>query len=506
MTLRATHVHARADDYAAPGGPWDVPALHDLLDVAALGAADRVLLVDDTERVDGAALAERVGRVAGWLSSRGVAPGEVVAWQAPNATASVVLLRACWSLGAVAVPLHPQWRGTEIGLALAALGNHHLVDVEHDADGWRRAHPVEASPVGAHDLAAVLFTSGSSGAPKGVIHSHATLACKASTMAAWHGLGPDDAVLMPAPVAHVSGLLNGVTLPGCVPFRAVLMARWDPARALDLIEREQITFMVGPPTFFVAMMRSPGFAAARVATMRVISSGGAGVGEAFVEEASEAFGCTVKRTYGSTEAPTVATSTPDDVPEDARWADGRAVGAAELRIVDPASGDALASGAVGELWVRGPELCCGYLDPVATAASFTDDGWFRTADLAAIDGSGWLTVAGRVADVIIRGGENVAAADVEEHLEAHPRIHQAVAVGFPDDLMGERVCAFVVSDGDVTPEECRRWFEERGAARYKAPERLVRIGEVPVLPTGKPDRAALRAEAARRFRVSPRGH
>ena len=132
----------------------------------------------------------------------------------------------------------------------------------------------------------MLFTSGSSGTPKGVLHTQATLAYKATLMADVHELHPDDCVLMPAPCAHISGLLNGITLPGVVPFRSVFMARWDPEVALDLIERERVTFMVGPPTFFVSLMQAPGFAPGRVESLRLISSGGAGVSVAFVEEAS----------------------------------------------------------------------------------------------------------------------------------------------------------------------------------------------------------------------------
>src|SRR4029079_173549 len=239
-------------------------------------------------------------------------------------------------------------------------------------------------------LAAVLFTSGSSGAPKGVLHTQATLAYKATLMARVHELGVDDCVLMPAPGAHISGLLNGVTLPGVVPFRTVFMARWDPELALDLIERERVTFMVVPPTFFVGLMQAPGFTPDRAASLRLISSGGAGVIVACVEKASQRLGAVVKRTYGSTEAPTVATSTGTDADADAHRHDGHAIGAVELRVVD------------GELRVRGPEVCVGYLDREQSADAFDADGWFRTGDLATLDAGGWLTIVGRLKDVIIR--------------------------------------------------------------------------------------------------------
>jgi cyclohexanecarboxylate-CoA ligase len=304
-------------------------------------------------------------------------------------------------------------------------------------------------------------------------------------MIAAHGLTPTDAILMPAPLAHVSGLLNAVQVSGAAGMKAVLMDRWEPELALELIERERITFMIGPPTFFVALMGAPGFSPERVATLRLVSSGGAGVTPAFVEEASERLDCRVKRTYGSTEAPTVTTSTATDSVERSRETDGHPTGAVELRVSD-----------AGELWLRGPELFVGYSDAELTRASVSQ-GWFRTGDLATVDADGWLTIVGRIKDIIIRGGENIAAAEVERILEAHPDVRHAVAVGYPDDRLGERVCAFVVASQPFDVDACRRWFEERGVARFKTPERVVQLEELPVLAAGKPDRAGLQRRASR---------
>jgi len=314
--------------------------------------------------------------------------------------------------------------------------------------------------------------SGSSGSPKGVLHTQETLAFKAAQMRHAHELGPDDCVLMPAPAAHISGLLNGVTLPGVVPFRTVFMARWDPEAALALIERERVTFMVGPPTFFVSMMQAPGFSSARVASLRLISSGGAGVGEAFVAEAAQAFGARVKRTYGSTEVPTIIT-------------DGRTIGPVDVRIDTE-----------GELLARGPEVCVGYVDKAQTAEAFTPDGWFRTGDLATEAADGSIEIVGRLKDVIIRGGENISAAEIEAVLEAHPDIRHAVAVGQPDPVMGERVVAFVEGSASFDLAACREWFTARGVARFKTPERVEVVDSLPLLASGKPDRTALRLRAA----------
>ncbi len=455
-----------AAEYRRPGGAWDRPSLDELLTSAAPPE-----------------LAQRVARVAGGLRAHGVEPGDAVAWQAHNRDEVGLLYRACWRLGAVAAPLHHQLGAGDVERARHAVHPKLVVD---DLDSLPDGEPVTECWNEREQLAAVLFTSGSSGAPKGVLHTQATLAYKATLMANVHELGTGDCVLMPAPAAHISGLLNGITLPGVVPFRTVFMARWDPELALDLIERERVTFMVGPPTFFVGLMQARGFSADRVASLRLVSSGGAGVSVAFVEEASQRLGAVVKRTYGSTEAPTVATSTGTDALVDAHAHDGHAIGAVELRIVD------------GELLVRGPEVCVGYLDPEQNADAFDAARWFRTGDLATLGADGWLAIVGRLKDVIIRGGENISTAEVEHELEAHPDVRQAVAVGYPDPLMGERVAAFVEGAATFDVEAARAWFAERGVARFKTPERVVVVKTLPTLPTGKPDRDALRARLGER--------
>jgi len=428
----------------------------------------------------------RIAALAGGLRSEGVRRGDVVAWQAPNWHESLLLFRACWRLGAIAAPVHHQAAAAEVERMLRqvdpvlTLGRDDVRGTRFETLG--RGQPVVESSATPSDPAVALFTSGSTGEPKAAIHTQQGLAYKATTMARAHGLTSDDATLTPAPLAHISGLLNAVLLGGATPMCAVLMDRWDPERALASIGEERITFMIGPPTFFVSLVHAPAFAPERVETMRLVSCGGAGVTPAFVVEASHALGARVKRTYGSTEAPTVTTTTPDDSERDARETDGRAVGEVELLLGDH-----------DELLLRGPELFVGYADPDQTAAAI-DDGWFRTGDVARLD-DGWLTIVGRIKDVIIRGGENIAAGEVEAVLEAHPAVRQAVAVGQPDEVMGERVCAFVVADGPFDVEACRAWFAEQGVARFKTPERVVEVAELPLLAAGKPDRAELSRRA-----------
>lgn len=403
----------------------------------------------------------RIAAAAGGLRARGVQRGDIVSWRMPNGDVPMLLYRACWRIGAVAAPVH------HLG-DMAPPG----VVVEDLPDG----PPVQLSEAQPDDLAVMLFTSGSSGAPKAVLHNHRALAYKSQLMVEIHGLRSDDAVLMPAPMAHISGLLNGVLVAGVVPFRAVFMAKWDPEEAAALIERERITYMVGPPTFFVDLMRVP---RTPPRGLRLISSGGAGVTPAFCAEATELLGARVKRAYGSTEAPTMTTSREHDPVERGWQTDGRPVGAVEVRL-----------GPSDELWVRGPELFVGYADAAQTAAVMTD-GWFRTGDTASIDADGWVTITGRLGAVIIRGGENISASEIEGLLERHPYVHQAVALGYPDERLGERVAAVVVADETFDLAACQAWFADLGVARFKTPERVVRVDAMPTLPAGKPDRAAM---------------
>ena len=509
MRLVTTYRQPAAARYRRPGGAWDVPTLDRLL--ASPRRATAPAVVDGDVRLDAGTLDRLASSVAGGLRARGVRRGDVVAWQLPNWWEAVVLFHACWRLGAVAAPIHHQVGAAEVGrmvedlgprvsLAGGALPLGALVD----AVGVRAGDPrfdelLAGAPVtGGHsrgsDVAVVLFTSGSTGHPKGVLHTHRGLTAKAHGMVRAHGLTTTDVALMPSPLAHVSGLLNSVLVPGAAAMPVVLMEKWDATRGVALAEEHRASFMIGPPTLFLGMLDVPG-CRDRVTSLRVVSCGSMGVTPEFVDEAREGFGAMVKRTYGSTEAPTVTTASWDDPPDKARDTDGHPVGDAEVAVVTPGTVSPVPTGRRGEVLVRGPELFVGYGEAAQTAEAVRH-GWFATGDLGTLDGDGWLTIVGRLKELIIRGGENIVGAEVERILELHPGVRQAVVVGRPDDRMGERVVAFVVGGDGVDVAECRRWFAEQGVARFKTPEYVVHLDEVPVLGVGKPDRGRLRGMAA----------
>ena len=262
-------------------------------------------LVDGDTRLSSTDVAARADEMATQLTADAYHP-----FVASSTASSVIAFLACWRARAVASPLHSRLTERE-QVALR-----------------ERVLALPAEP----GLGVVLATSGSSGRPKLVRHTSAALAYKARLMADVHALNSDDVVLMPAPLAHVSGLLNGILLPGAAGMKTVLMERWSAADALELIQREGVTFMIGPPTYFVQMMATPGFSPERLSSVRLISCGGAGVDSGFAKRAADAFGAVVKRTYGSTEAPTVTTSYAGDPPERGWTSDGRPVGDVELRV------------------------------------------------------------------------------------------------------------------------------------------------------------------------------
>jgi cyclohexanecarboxylate-CoA ligase len=498
----------------------------------ALGAWTDETLVDRLANVDGAGLAivdgdtrltvadlrASTSALAGALWDMGVRPGTVVAWQLPNWWEGVAVCWAAWRCGAVVSPITPNLRAREVEFILGQC-DASVVFVPHDFRGTdyptlvrdtgfagsvvevRGATPLPTSTttpvveVTVDDPAVILWTSGTTAEPKGVVHSHQSLRVEADTIAAAHDMRAGEALLLPMPITHVAGLTYGVLLPITSAITAVLMDTWKPARALEIVERERIAVMISTPVFMRTMIDDPTFEAADRSSLRLFSLGGAGVAPAMVREGAGAFGCWCKRTYGSTEYPTLTTGRLGDDSELDATTDGCLIDLSELRIVDPETLVDLAPSIPGELLARGPEMFVGYLDAAVDDEAFTTGGWFRTGDLASFSDD-HLTIVDRLKDVIIRGGENISAQEVEAALVSHAGVVEAACVAAPDPVMGEAVCAFVIASGHVEPtlEELRAHLVSQGLARFKLPSRLEVRHELPRTASGKVQKAPLRAE------------
>jgi cyclohexanecarboxylate-CoA ligase len=484
-------------------------------------------------------------RAAAWgLSRLGVAPGEVVSWQLPNWHEALVLHHAVLRLGAVSNPIVPIYRHHEVGQILARprsrvavvpgvfRGFDHaemlrelrpgLPELAHvviarpedggaemsfadlldggpadgdPADGGS-TRPGPPPPPTADDPMLLLFTSGTTADPKGVLHTHNTLDYENQSIIDLYGLGPGDIVFMPSPVSHITGLLYGLQLPPMLGTTVVMQDVWDPSEALRLIERHRCSFTVAATPFLHGLAHHPRLAHHDVRSLRVFACGGADVPSALIEEAGRRLGCAAMRIYGSTEFPTLSASAPEAPLAVRAGTDGRPIGAAEFRIVDD-DGAEVAPGETGELVVRGPELFLGYLREPGEAdgaGEFTPDGYFHTGDLATSH-DGHISIRGRKKDIILRGGENISVTEVEDLLFRHPAVREVAVVAMPDPVMVERGCAFVVPEKASDPpalEELVRYLLTKRIAKQKLPERLELVGELPKTQSGKVQKFRLR--------------
>jgi cyclohexanecarboxylate-CoA ligase len=483
-------------------------------------APEALAVVDGDERLTYGDLDERVRRAAALLAGLGVCPGDVVAWQLPNWWEAVVLHHAIIVLGGISNPVMPILRERELTFmlrqssarilvvpetfrrfdhaALAATLRERVDTLQHvlvvrpqaprddDFGALLAATEPGATPLAASDPVLLLYTSGTESVPKGALHSHATLAAEIASIRDLYALGEHDVVFMPSPVGHITGVLYALHLPVLLRSAVVLQDVWEAGRALQLIQRERCSFQVGATPFLQALTNHEDLARRDVSSLKVFVCGGADVSPALVRRAAQRLDCCVVRTYGSTEMPTVTAGRLDDPPERRAATDGRAIGAAEVRVRE------------GHVEARGPELFLGYLDPALTAAAMTPDGWFRTGDLGVLDSDGHLTIRGRAKDIIIRGGENISVKEVEDVLLEHPAIADVAVVAMPDPLMGEKGCAFaVLVDGaHLALGDLVAYLDGQGIARQKCPERLEAVDELPRTPSGKVKKFELRERAA----------
>jgi acyl-CoA synthetase (AMP-forming)/AMP-acid ligase II len=343
----------------------------------------------------------------------------------------------------------------------------------------------------------LFYTSGTTADPKGVMHTTATIGAYAQSGGAVSGKEPDDVGLLQFPLTHIGGLAAFVAGPLLFGSRAIYLDPWEPNLALDLIEREKVTSAGGPPVILQGLVAAATLTPERVRTLRTAGTGAAGVPPQLVRDVTEKLGAFSFRSYGLTECPMLTTGVPDDPEAKRMRTDGRPSPGCEVRIVD-ADGQPLPRGREGEIQAFGPQLCVGYLDPELTREAFTDDGFLRTGDLGVMDEDGYVTVTGRVKDIIIRKGENLSAKAIEDILLDHPDIVDVAVIGLPDADRGERACAVVVvRDGAAAPDldAVRRFMADRQIMRQMTPEQVEIVDALPRNATGK----VLKFELQKRF-------
>jgi acyl-CoA synthetase (AMP-forming)/AMP-acid ligase II len=520
-----------------PPDELQLPA-HILAGAAAHDGCPLVFVSGDGERPTTlGALVSDAEKVAGALQARGIGPGDVVAVQLPGSYEGAVVQAAVSLCGAVLLPVVMIYGPHELDFVLSRSGATAVVLTrEH------RGRPHAATVLGGlsglpalklavvvgdgapghgaigyaglvgrpggeyrqpgpdpDDRAVLMYTSGTTADPKGVRHSHRTLLAEAKSPVYTH-TGPGERSLGLFPPGHIAGLLSllRILLLGTP---TVIMQAWESALAARLIDRHAVTSSGGAPVQLSGLLDQQANGTASLATLREFLTGAAPVAPSLIRRA-DAAGITAFRSYGSSEHPTISAGNIAD-PLDRRAAtDGRLVAGNQVRVVDPDGRD-VPAGRDGEILSRGPELFTGYTDAALNSASFLPGGWFRTGDVGRLDGDGYLTVTDRLKDIIIRGGENISAKEVEDLLITHPAVADVAVIPAMDPVMGERVCAVVVlrPGHSFGIEEARAHVAAAGAARQKTPEVIVRADELPRTPAGKVRKDVLRAQV----RATPPG-
>jgi len=525
-------------------GHWRNRLLVDYLDDAVRSRPEQVATIDVHGSYTYAQLAEDVDCAAHALVDMGIAPGDVVSIQLPNWYEYVVLLLASDRIGAVANPLIPIYRDHEIGYMAAAAGSKiiftteefrrfnyvHMVqrlwpklpELEHavvvhgepDGDGFtgwddflqrgrkrRQQQPLnyESLRPDPNALALIMFTSGTTGKPKGVMHTHNTVLAGAMPWPDRLGMDHETTVHMASTFGHLTGYMYGVALPLMIGGTAVFQDVWDRDEFVELVERHSINHTSGASPFLHDLIAVAEETNRDLSSLRRFCCMGAPIPRNFVIKAKELLpDMNVFGGWGQTECCLVTMGHPSDPQEKIFNSDGRVLDGMELRIVD-FDGQEVPTGVEGRVQVRGPFLFRGYLGQIDKTLEEFDGDWFDTGDLALMDDEGYLRLSGRSKDIIIRGGENIPVAYVEDLLFQHPDIDEVAVVGVPHPRLQEIAAAVVtLRDGanELTVETLRPFLEQKGLAKPYWPERLHVIDEFPRTPSGKIQKFHLRKRLA----------
>jgi acyl-CoA synthetase (AMP-forming)/AMP-acid ligase II len=493
---------------------------------AAARWPQRTALVCDDERVTYRELDRWVNAMAADLVRLGLQQRDRLLWQLPNSLDAMVLHLACWRIGVVSVPVVPAYRQHELAQIFAdarpsavafsaQVGTRtpaaDIDDMLRDMPGapatrlilggelagWTplpRRTDVGApagdvtlpDPLPPHEPCLLLYTSGTTARPKGALHSSETLLAEATTLRDTLGFSYRDVFITGAPVTHIAGLLIGAIAPASCGAIAVLMSSWDPDAAVSIADREHATFSCGPTVFLQGYVERYEEDTRNLHRLSVFMCGGSAVPPSLIERA-DAVGIRAFRSWGMTEVPTIGLVGPDDSVELRATRDGQLSEGCEATAVD-AERRALPPGSLGELRVRGPEQMLGYTDPELNATQVDAEGWFYTGDVGTVDEQGWVTMTGRLKDVINRGGEKFSSQDIENAIASHPDVSSVAVTGLPEPHLGECVAAFVVlRPGRAWPGTSALigHLEAQRLARPKFPVVWRAVPELPMTLTGK---------------------
>ncbi|MQA73664.1 MAG: AMP-binding protein [Solirubrobacterales bacterium] len=466
------------------------------------------------ERLSRGELAERSAALAAGLVSRGIGGGDIVAVAMPNLAWWPVVVLGVWRAGAALASLNPTWTAAEMGRLLVrvrprlgiAFGpvaqplgralSEAGIDAEVAVLGEARAltplapllidgeDPFTEPPVSADDLAAVPFSSGVGGLPKGVRHTHRALSAVSAQVATQHEYTSEAVVLAGAPVFNAMGLVAALCTPLGAGAAIVTVPKPTTKRTLELIAAHRVTHAILPPTIVDEIAAAPAAERHDTSRLGLVVTGGDNVPAAPQRCAGQRLDALVRQAYGMTEALAIS-ATLVDRPSDPETVGWLAAGT-EARLVDPERGGDVAPGQPGELWIRGPQVMDGYHeDPRATAATITADGWLRTGDLVRIRDDGQLVIEDRLKELIKVKGASIAPAELELVLREHPAVDEACVVGRPDPRRGEVPVAWVVLSGAATEEELVSFVRARVAAHKRVHDVRI-VDELPRVPSGTP--------------------
>ncbi|ELA5828430.1 medium-chain fatty-acid--CoA ligase [Escherichia coli] len=521
-------------------GLWGDASLADYWQQTARAMPDKIAVVDNHgASYNYSALDHAASCLANWMLAKGIESGDRIAFQLPGWCEFTVIYLACLKIGAVSVPLLPSWREAELVWVLnkcqakmffaptlfkqtrpvdLILPLQNQLPQLQQIVGVDKLAPATSSlslsqiiadntplttAITTHgdELAAVLFTSGTEGLPKGVMLTHNNILASERAYCARLNLTWQDVFMMPAPLGHATGFLHGVTAPFLIGARSVLFDIFTPDACLALLEQQRCTCMLGATPFVYDLLNVLEKQPADLSALRFFLCGGTTIPKKVARECQQ-LGIKLLSVYGSTESSPHAVVNLDDPLSRFMHTDGYAAAGVEIKVVDDAR-KTLPPGCEGEEASRGPNVFMGYFDePELTARALDEEGWYYSGDLCRMDEAGYIKITGRKKDIIVRGGENISSREVEDILLQHPKIHDACVVAMPDERLGERSCAYVVLKAphhSLSLEEVVAFFSRKRVAKYKYPEHIVVIEKLPRTASGKIQKFLLRKDIMRRL-------